>query len=87
MVYEYQPSFLRDVKKASREAQIDLKEIISEIKVSNHLNDISSLKKLKGAVGAYRIKCSSYRVCFYFNNEILYLARFLPRKNVYKFFP
>ena len=87
MIYEYQPSFLRDVKKASREAQIDLKEIIFEIKTANHLNSILNLKKLKGAVGAYRIRCGSYRVCFYFDNEILYLARFLPRKNVYKFFP
>jgi mRNA interferase RelE/StbE len=87
MLYEYLPSFLRDVKKASKEAQIDLKDIISEIKTVNAVSSISNLKKLKGAVQTYRIKCQSYRVCFYYENETIFLARFLPRKNVYKYFP
>ncbi len=87
MLYEYQSSFLRDVKKASTEAQIDLNHIVTEIRVTNQLTQIQNLKKLKGAVQAYRIKCGKYRICFYFDNKTIFFTRFLPRKNVYKYFP
>jgi mRNA interferase RelE/StbE len=68
--------------------QIDLNIIISEVKIVDSISSILNLKKLKGTVGqAYRIRCKNYRVCFYYENGTVFFARFLPRKNVYKYFP
>lgn len=88
MEYQYNPSFLRDVKKTTPEIQVSLAETLQDIKSAKILNDIPNVKKLKGHKVAYRIKVDSYRLCFYYgDNKILTLARFLPRKDVYRFFP
>ena len=84
----YKPSFTRDVKKASIEAQINLRNVIESLKIAQGLNNITNLKKLKGHKTAYRIKVNTFRLCFYYNDDnILELTRFLPRKDVYRFFP
>ena len=88
MNYKYNPSFLRDVKKSNPEIQVSLAEIIEVIKSAPTLNDIPNVKKLKGHKTAYRIKVNTFRLCFYYSEDkVLILARFLPRKDVYRFFP
>jgi len=88
MNYHYNPSFLRDVKKATSEIQISLADVIENIRLAKTLNDISNVKKLQGHKTAYRIKVDSYRLCFYYGDDkTLILSRFLPRKDVYRSFP
>lgn len=88
MNYRYSPSFFRDVKKLHSELLVDLDEAIENIKSAKSLNEISDVKKLKGHKTAYRIKLGSYRLCFFYaDDKTLILARFLPRKDVYRFFP
>jgi len=88
MEINYKPSFVRDVKKAAVDAQISLRDVIDKLKSVDGLNKINNLKKLKGHKTAYRIKINTFRLCFYYNNDnVLELARFLPRKDVYRFFP
>jgi mRNA interferase RelE/StbE len=87
MDIQYQPSFTRDVKKASVEAQINLQQIIENLKSLQTLNEIHNLKKLKGFNNAYRIRITNYRLGFFYEDGKLILSRFLPRKDAYKFFP
>lgn len=88
MNYKYNPSFTRDVKKVSRELHVSLAGIIENVKSAETLNDILNVKKLKGHKTAYRIKVNNYRLCFYYTEDkTLIFARFLPRKDVYRFFP
>jgi len=88
MNYKYDPSFIWDVKKASPEILKSLDEAIEIIKTVAALSDIPNVKKLKGDKTAYRIKLKTYRLCFFLSNDnTLILARFLPRKDVYRSFP
>jgi mRNA interferase RelE/StbE len=88
MNYKYNPSFLRDVKKATPDILVSLEDVIENIKSAKTLKEISNVKKLKGDSNAYRIKANSYRLCFYYGDDkTLILARFLPRKDVYRSFP
>jgi len=88
MNYQYTPSFLRDVKKTTLEIQAGLNAVIESVKSAQNLNDIPKVKKLKGHKTAYRIKVNTYRLCFFYGDDkTLLLARFLPRKDVYRYFP
>ncbi len=87
MHYQYSPSFVRDVKKSTTDVQGSVWGVIENIKAARTLHDISNMKKLKGYKTAYRIKVKTHRLCFYYENVMITIARFLPRKDVYQFFP
>ena len=87
MKITYKSSFERDVKKASIEAQINLREIILTLKSAATLNEIPNLKKLKGYKTAYRIRVTNYRLGLFYEEGELTLSRFLPRKTIYRVFP
>lgn len=65
----------------------DLDTVLLNLEISASFKEVEQLKKLKGHKSAYRIKISSYRLCLYYQNETITVARFLPRKDVYKVFP
>ena len=83
----FKSSFFRDVKRVSPTLHSELDKIILKIENAQSLKDIHDLKKLKGHKTAYRIKVNIYRLCFFFENETITIARFLPRKDVYRSFP
>lgn len=64
-----------------------LREVIVLLESLQIFKDIPNLKKLKGHQTAYRIRVNNYRLCLFFDHDNLTLCHFLPRKNVYKFFP
>jgi mRNA interferase RelE/StbE len=83
----FKPSFFRDVKKVPATLYADLDSVITKIESAQSLKELPNLKKLKGHKTAYRIKLGNYGLCFYFENGIITIARFLPRKDVYNSFP
>jgi len=83
----FKTSFFRDVKKSPISFHSEVNSIIIKLESSHSLKEIQNLKKLKGHTTAYRIKINTYRFCFYFENESVIIARFLPRKDVYRSFP
>ncbi|MEO6151297.1 MAG: hypothetical protein ABIN95_14260 [Mucilaginibacter sp.] len=87
MNVQYKSSFERDVKKASTEAQIHLSEIIPILKSATSLADIPNIKKLKAYKTAYRIRVTNYRLGLHYEDGLLILVRFLPRKTIYRLFP
>jgi len=83
----FKTSFFRDAKKVPVVLHSELDNTITKIEQAQSLKEIPSLKKLKGHNIAYRVKISNYRLCFYYENETITIARFLPRKDVYRSFP
>ena len=60
---------------------------ITALKTAETLNVLSNIKKLKGYQNAYRIRIGKYRLGFYFDGEVIELARFVKREDIYKIFP
>ena len=88
MKVEYLKLFSKDVLKINDESLKDnLFGIIIYMKNTQNLNQIPTIKKLKGHSEAYRIRIGKYRLGFYFDGEVVELARFAKREGIYKLFP
>ena len=55
--------------------------------IPNYTQNISNIKRMKGHSEAYRIRIEKYRLGFYFDGEVIELARFAKREDIYKLFP
>lgn len=64
-----------------------IKDTIIALEKATLLNEVAGLKKLKGYKTAYRIRIGDYRLGFYFENGTAIIARFIHRKEMYRFFP
>ena len=85
---DYKNSFWRDVKKIidpSIKEQVE--EAILSVQEAKTPRDIPELKKLKGYKNFYRIKVGVYRIGVTIENNLVTFFVFMPRKDIYKFFP
>jgi mRNA interferase RelE/StbE len=88
MKVEYLKQFSKDLSKINDETlKSDLFDVIIILKNTENLNLLSNMKKMKGHSEAYRIRIGKYRLGFYFDGEIIELARFAKREDIYKLFP
>jgi mRNA-degrading endonuclease RelE of RelBE toxin-antitoxin system len=88
MKVEYLKQFSKDLLKVKDESlKGDLFSIIIVLKNTETLNELSNVKKLKGYQNAYRIRIGKFRLGFYFDGEVIELARFAKREDIYKLFP
>ncbi|WP_269240161.1 type II toxin-antitoxin system RelE family toxin [Flavobacterium limnophilum] len=88
MKVEYLKQFSKDLLKVKDESlKDDLFNAIIILKNAETLNVLSNIKKLKGYQDAYRIRIGKYRLGFYFDGEVIELARFVKREDIYKLFP
>ena len=88
MKVEYLKQFSKDLLKVKDESlKGDLFSIIIVLKNAETLNELSNVKKLKGYQNAYRIRIGKFRLGFYFDGEVIELARFVKREDIYKLFP
>jgi len=88
MNIDIRSSFLKDLKKIidpSLKEQVE--QVISSVKKAETLSDIPGLKKLKGYKVFYRIKVGDYRMGVSIENNLVTFFVFMPRKDIYKFFP
>jgi mRNA interferase RelE/StbE len=82
------PSFNKDLGKLKdKKIAVKIEAVILKLQESSSLNQITGLKKLSGALNAYRIRIGDYRLCFYYENKIIRLMVFAHRGEVYKNFP
>ena len=80
-------SFEKDTRKIKDEVLLqNIAYCIENVMAATSLQQIASLKKLKGFKFHYRIRVGDYRVGI-FTKMILYFERFIHRKDIYKFFP
>jgi mRNA interferase RelE/StbE len=84
----YEKAFLKDIN-SLRDQKIsdNLEQLLREIKDAKDLSLLRDIKKLKGYPSAFRIRIGDYRLGFFFENQQVILARFIHRKDIYKFFP
>jgi mRNA interferase RelE/StbE len=87
MNIQIKSSFSRDLKKSPKGLLADIVDVIDSIEAAKGFNDLKNVKNLKGSATAYRISIANYRLCFFLEDSVIILVRFLPRKDVYKFFP
>lgn len=84
----FKSSFLKDLGKIKdRALAVRVKKVIESIEQAATLQEIASLKSLKGSTGYYRIRVGDYRIGLCFDGETIVLVRFLHRKEVYRYFP
>jgi mRNA interferase RelE/StbE len=74
-------------KELSKKLQLQLAYLIEQIQKTDHLMEISNLKKMKGYKNAYRIRFGEYRIGFVFENNTIKLSRVMNRKEIYRYFP
>jgi mRNA-degrading endonuclease RelE of RelBE toxin-antitoxin system len=88
MKVEYLKQFSKDLLKINDEnLKNNLFDTIVLLKETENLNLLSNVKKLKGHPEAYRIRIGKYRLGFFFDGEVVELARFAKREDIYKLFP
>ena len=88
MKIKYHKSLEKDLRKINdKKIKQKLKLIILEMKEAKVLDELKSVKKLAGHPNAFRMRMGSYRLGFYYENNILILSRFVKRNDIYKLFP
>ncbi len=88
MKIKYLRSAHKDVKKIKeKHIKAKLTATIQSISTADKLTEIKGVKKLSGHPHAYRIRIGDYRLGFYLENEVLIIARFVKRNDIYKLFP
>jgi mRNA interferase RelE/StbE len=81
-------SFLTDIKKINDKRLKDkIKDFIVSLENSESIDTLHGIKKLKGFSTAYRCRIGDYRLGFYKDENIIELARFVKRNDIYKVFP
>ena len=89
MKIKIEKSFAKDVDKINdRKILQRLNGLISEIEESESIDDLSSLKKIKGFKTYYRIRIGDYRLGLeVISSKTICFIRFLHRKEIYRYFP
>jgi len=84
----YSSNLKKDIQKIkNKKLSEQLKTIIIELKNADSIKQIKNMKVIKDHKGYYRIKIGNYRLGLRIDNNDLVLLRFLPRKDIYKYFP
>ena len=80
--------FNKDIQKIKdKNLALRIEEAIIEAKKATSLTQINNLKKLSGYKNSYRIRVGDYRIGLYLNKNTLEFARFLNRRDIYRYFP
>ena len=88
MEVKFTKTFEKDLK-AIKDKEVILKvdEIIKCLRTSKVLSDIAGVKMLKGYRNCYRIRIGNYRLGLQLNGKVVWLARLMHRKEIYRYFP
>jgi mRNA interferase RelE/StbE len=87
MELEFRKSFTKDLKGKDTIILKRLKVLIEKLEVTNSLEEIANVKRLKDVEEYYRIRIGDYRLGLKVKDNKLIILRFLHRKEIYKYFP
>lgn len=88
MKTSFRKSFVRDLKKVKDRAIRDrVREIIEQAEAAADPAALGDLKKLSGTESFYRIRVGEYRAGVTIQGDTVEFVRFLPRRDLYRFFP
>lgn len=81
-------SFARDVRGIRDKTLLKrLNDILLEIRTAAKLSDLSGVVPMSGHPGYYRLRVGEHRVGFFMSEDVVMLARFLHRREIYRYFP
>ena len=84
----FKRSFLKALKKLKDpKLKNAIAESIEQIEASKNLPELKSVKKLQGFSNCYRIRIGDYRIGMEVQDDVVYLAAFAHRKDIYGKFP
>ena len=80
--------FLRDVRQlGSAQIRRRLDRVIQELEVASSFTEVSGVRRLTAEGKHYRIRIGSYRLGITVDGDTAVLRRFLPRGEIYRWFP
>lgn len=81
-------SFFRDIKKIKdQRLKQKVKNLIISLENAETLEGVSNVIKMKWYAIAYRARIADYRLGLYCENQVVEIARFVKRNDIYKVFP
>jgi mRNA interferase RelE/StbE len=84
----FKSSFAKDLRKITdSDLKTRVKELIEQVEVAESLQNITSIKKLRGRGNYYRIRVAEYRIGLLVEGNIVTFVRCLDRKEIYRYFP
>lgn len=88
MIARIDKSFKKDIKKIKdKNLLTKIADTIEQVQEATGQEEIKNIKKLKGFQNYYRIRLGDYRVGLVIEETTVDFIRFLPRKDIYKYFP
>ena len=81
-------SFEKDIKKVKdKKLLTKIANTIEQVQTAANSDGIKNIKKLKGSNSYYRIRIGNYRIGVSIEADMVDFIRFLPRKDIYTYFP
>ncbi len=88
MDVKYTKRFNKEISKITdKKLGQSVNDAIENVKKAKSILEIKNLKKLKGYNNSFRIEVYNYRIGIYIEKNIVEFARFMHRKDIYKYFP
>ena len=88
MEIRYQSQFNRDLRRLRNPSIAALVEqVIEELKAASTIRDMRDVSRMISAGEHYRIRIREYRLGITLDGETAILRRFLPRGEIYRYFP
>jgi mRNA interferase RelE/StbE len=85
---EFRETFLKDLQNVNNaKLSAKVKAAIENAELARFPLEIHNFKKLKGFSNYFRIKIGEYRIGLAMENDTVTFVRFLPRREIYRFFP
>ena len=88
MKLDFKTSFRRDLRRIrDTDTQNRLRVVIGELEAASSISEIRGIVRIRAVGRHYRIRVGEYRMGISVDGNVLILARFLHRSDIYRFFP
>ena len=88
MIVEPTRRFRRDVRGiGSAQIRLRLDRVIQELIDADNITEVAGISRLSAEGQHYRVRIGGYRLGITMDGETAVLRRFLPRGEIYRYFP
>lgn len=88
MEIRYHNQFNRDLRRLGNPSlATQVEQVIEELKAASTIRDVHGVSRMTSEGEHYRIRIREHRLGITMDGEMAILRRFLPRGEIYRFFP